>query len=68
MFSFLMNFMMMVSVIGEVMGVFGTAMAIAEIFLYESKINTTGGQMVTDESIEKGGITLTDIQFTYPTK
>ena len=68
MFSFLMNFMMMASVIGEVMGVFGTAMAIAEIFLYEAKINTTGGEAVTNESIENGAITLEDIEFTYPTK
>jgi len=63
-----MNFMMMASVIGEVMGVFGTAMAIAEIFLYEAKINTTGGEAVTNESIENGAITLEDIEFTYPTK
>ncbi len=40
MFSFLMNFMMFASVIGEVMGVIGTSQAIAEIFLYEAKINT----------------------------
>jgi len=43
MFSFLINFMTMASVIGEVMGVFGTASAIAEIFLYDAKINTSGG-------------------------
>lgn len=43
MFSFLMNFMTMASVIGEVMGVIGTAQAIAEIFIYHSKINTLGG-------------------------
>jgi len=34
MFSFLMNFMTMASVVGEVMGVIGTASAIAEIFMY----------------------------------
>jgi ABC-type multidrug transport system fused ATPase/permease subunit len=44
MFSFLINFVTMASVIGEVMGVFGTSMAIAEIFLYIPKINTTGGE------------------------
>lgn len=34
MFSFLINFMMLASVIGEVMGIFGTATGIAQIFLY----------------------------------
>lgn len=46
MFSFLMNFMMMASVVGEVMGVIGTSSAIAEIFLYKAKINTEGGEQV----------------------
>lgn len=68
MFSFLINFMTMASVVGEVMGVFGTANAIAEIFLYVPKINTKGGDKVTPETIEDGSITLTDIEFTYPTK
>jgi ABC-type multidrug transport system fused ATPase/permease subunit len=35
MFSFLINFMTMASVVGEVMGVIGTTSAIAEIFLHE---------------------------------
>jgi len=68
MFSFLINFTTMASVIGEVMGVFGTSMAIAEIFLHTSKINTTGGELVTPETIEEGTITLENIEFTYPTK
>ena len=51
MFSFLINFMSFASVIGEVMGVFGTAAAIAEIFLYKAKINTTGGAEVTQASL-----------------
>ena len=68
MFSFLINFMMMTSVIGEVMGVFGTTAAIAEIFLYESKVNTTGGEEVTQQSLDNGNIRLEDIEFTYPTK
>jgi hypothetical protein len=34
MFSFLLNFMQMASVIGEVMGVLGTSTAIAEIFIH----------------------------------
>lgn len=68
MFSFLMNFMMLASVIGEVMGALGTAAAIAEIFLHVSKINTTGGVNVSEETLEMGTITLDDIKFTYPTK
>lgn len=43
MFSFLMNFMQLASVFGEVMGVMGTAGGISEIYLYKAKINTTGG-------------------------
>ena len=42
-FSFLINFMQLAGVIGEVMGVQGTTAAIAEIFMYKAKINTTGG-------------------------
>lgn len=68
MFSFLINFMMLASVIGEVMGIFGTATGIAQIFMYEAKINTTGGSKVSDEALEDGVIKLEDIEFTYPTK
>ena len=68
MFSFLINFSMMASVIGEVMGVFGTSMAIAEIYLHIPKINTTGGDKVSEQTIEEGTITLESIQFTYPSK
>lgn len=68
MFSFLMNFMMVTSVVGEVMGVAGTTQALAQIFLYEQKINSSGGEQVTAETIEEGTITLKDIKFTYPTK
>ena len=68
MFGFLINFMTIASVIGEVIGVFGTTMAIAEIFMYEPSINTTGGDKVTQESIELGTVTLSSIEFTYPTK
>ena len=58
MFSFLMNFMQIASVLGEVMGVFGTGQAIAEIFLYVQKINTTGGEQVTQSSLDEGSIKL----------
>jgi ATP-binding cassette subfamily B protein len=51
MFSFLINFMTFTSVIGEVMGVFGTASGIAEIYLTEAKVNTTGGEMVKESSV-----------------
>lgn len=68
MFSFLINFMMMASVIGEVMSVLGTSAAIAEIFLYEAKINVTGGDKISEKTLEDGNITLKDIKFTYPTK
>mmetsp|Transcript_17903 Transcript_17903/g.27689 ORF Transcript_17903/g.27689 Transcript_17903/m.27689 type:complete len:139 (+) Transcript_17903:951-1367(+) len=68
MFSFLLNFMMVASVIGEVMGIMGTTQAIAEIYIHKPKINTTGGEEVTKETIEDGNINIQDIQFTYPTK
>jgi ATP-binding cassette subfamily B protein len=68
MFSFLINFMQMTSVLSEVMGVFGTTAAIAEIFLHESKVNTTGGTNVTQESLDDGAIHLKEIQFKYPTR
>lgn len=47
MFSFLINFMTFTSVVGEVMGVFGTAAGIADIFLYKSSILVDGGDAVT---------------------
>ena len=50
------------------MGVFGTTAAIAEIYLHESQVNTTGGSKVTNESLDDGTVTLKDIQFKYPTK
>lgn len=50
------------------MGVFGTTAAIADIFLTESHVNTTGGVSVTQESIDDGAISLKDIQFKYPSK
>ena len=58
----------MASVVGEVLGVFGTAAAIAEIFLYKSSVNTTGGNKVEKETIEEGTLTLSDLEFRYPSK
>jgi len=68
MFSFLLNFMLMASVVGEVLGVFGTAAAIAEIFLYKSRVNTTGGVPVSAETADVGTLTLSSLEFKYPTK
>jgi len=68
MFSFLLNFMLMASVVGEVLGVFGTAAAIAEIFLYKSRVNTTGGVPVSAETAAVGTLTLSSLEFKYPTK
>ena len=56
------------SVIGEVIGVFGTMEAIAEIYLYEPKIPIEGGDEVASTSLEDGSITLESLRFTYPTK
>lgn len=63
-----MNFGTIGNVFGEVMGVLGTCAAIAQIFLHEEKIKTTGGDKVTQESLNDGSISLKDIEFHYPTK
>jgi hypothetical protein len=68
MFSFLINFVTLAGVIGEVIGVFGTMAGIAEIYLYEPKVPIEGGEEVTQASIEDGSIKLKDLEFTYPTK
>jgi ABC-type bacteriocin/lantibiotic exporter with double-glycine peptidase domain len=67
-FAFIMNFSQFTNVISEVFGVFGTTAAIAEIFLHESKVNTTGGDHVTQDSLDDGAVSLKDIQFKYPTR
>ena len=46
MFSFLINFVTLASVIGEVIGVFGTMAAIAEIYLYDPNVKIDGGVAV----------------------
>lgn len=68
MFSFLINFVTLAGVIGEVIGVFGTMAAIAEIYLYKPKVPIDGGEQVTQATIEDGTIRLNDLEFTYPTK
>lgn len=50
------------------MGVFGTAAAIADIFMYKSSIKTVGGSQVTEKTIEEGTISLKNVDFSYPTK
>ena len=36
--------------------------------MHKPRINSSGGQEVTQETIQDGAITLDNIQFTYPTK
>lgn len=67
-FSILINFAMLSTVITEVIGMFGTMASIAEIMLYEPLIKCEGGNDVTTESMSDGSLQLTDIKFTYPTK
>jgi ABC-type multidrug transport system fused ATPase/permease subunit len=47
MFSFLLNFMTVAQVIGDVMGVLGTTESVAEIYMHEPLINIEGGEAVT---------------------
>lgn len=68
MFSFLINFMGVANVVGEVIGVFGTMEGIASIGLYEPKIPIDGGDDITSAALSDGKISLHDIEFTYPTK
>lgn len=67
-FSILINFAMLSSVITEVIGMFGTMASIAEIMLYEPVIKVEGGDDVTTEAMSDGSLHLSDIKFTYPTK
>jgi len=50
------------------MGLIGTTAAIADIYEYRHTILTSGGDKVSQESLDAGTITLKDIEFTYPTK
>lgn len=50
------------------MGVLGTCAAIAEIFLHVEKIKTSGGEKVTQQSLDDGSISLKNIEFHYPSK
>jgi len=68
MFSFMINFMVVAMVMGEVFGVVGIAAGIAKIYLYNSNIQSTGGELVSKETIAEGRITLNDIEFSYPSK
>jgi len=67
-FSILINFAMLSTVITEVIGMFGTMANIAEIVLYEPSIKIEGGDEVSTLSISDGCLRLDDIKFTYPTK
>lgn len=68
MFSFLINFVMMASVLSNVLSLQGTMAGIAQIYLYYPKILIDGGEDVTTDSISDGSIRIEDIKFTYPTK
>lgn len=68
MFSFLINFMGVANIVGEVIGVYGTMEGIAEITMYEPKIPIEGGDEISTAALSDGKISLTDIEFTYPTK
>ena len=68
MFSFLINFGSIATVIGNVMGVYGTMTAIAEIYLYVEKIPIEGGEKLTTDSIVDGSVSLKNIKFHYPSK
>jgi len=68
MFSFLINFVMMASVISNVLQLQGTMIGIATINLYDPKIKIVGGEEVSTATQTDGSIRLEDIQFTYPTK
>lgn len=60
-FSILFNITMLFSVITEVFSMFGTMETIAEINLYEPKINVDGGDQVTTASISDGSLRLDNI-------
>jgi len=47
MFSFLINFMNLASVLGDIMGLTGTMQSIAEINLHKPSINIELGEKVT---------------------
>ena len=51
MFSFLLNFIQMANVVGDVMGLFGTMASIAEVYLYEPKMLIDTGDDVKDEAV-----------------
>ena len=52
MFSFVINFAQIATALGDVLGMFGTMAAIAEIYLYVEKIPMDGGDVLTDPSLE----------------
>lgn len=68
MFSFLINFSTIAGVITNVMGVYGTMAAIAEIYMYVEKILIEGGEEMTDMSLKDGSVSLKNIKFHYPSK
>lgn len=64
----MINFTVLATTIGEVIGIFGTLAGIAEVYLYKPHIPIDTGDEVKPESIEEGSIKVESIEFTYPTK
>ena len=52
MFSFLINFAQIATSLGDVLGMFGTMAAIAEIYLFVEKIPMEGGDTMTANALE----------------
>ena len=67
MIMLLFNFGMVAAVFGNVMSVFGASDKIAQIFFQESKINSTGGDIIPNNEC-RGVLELKDVHFSYPTK
>lgn len=68
MFSFLLNFVGIASVLGTVLEVYGNAAALAEIYMYEPVIKINGGDNISAISLDNGTVSLQNIKFSYPTK
>lgn len=68
MFTFVMNFANFAGQLASVTAALGNAAVIAKIHLYEPRIEISGGEEVTSQSIDDGRIQLHNIEFSYPTK
>jgi ABC-type multidrug transport system fused ATPase/permease subunit len=64
----LMNFWILSFVFGNAFMVLGASDKIVQTMLHKSKINTTGGMKIEDESKVQGNIVLKNVKFHYPSK